>query len=88
MCFFAKHGILFYIPLGEDMKMRIKVKLQEVLDERGISQRQLALMVNMRPGTINALCRGTTDRIYISTLEQICKALNIHIHALIVMEDE
>ncbi|MCP1310155.1 helix-turn-helix domain-containing protein [Paenibacillus tyrfis] len=68
--------------------MRIKVRLQEILDERGISQRQLALIANMRPGTINALCRGTTDRIYISTLEEICAALNIHIHDLIVMEDE
>lgn len=37
--------------------MRIKVRLQEILDERGISQRQLALIANMRPGTINALCR-------------------------------
>lgn len=68
--------------------MRIKVRLQELLDDRNISQRQLALMVDMRPGTINALCRGTTDRIYISTLEQICKALDIHIHELIDMEDE
>ncbi|KIL40452.1 transcriptional regulator [Gordoniibacillus kamchatkensis] len=67
--------------------MKIKVRLQEILDERGISQRQLALMVNMRPGTINALCRGTTDRIYISTLEDICRALNIHIHELIDMEE-
>lgn len=68
--------------------MQIKIRLQELLDERSISQRQLAMMVNMRPGTINALCRGTTDRIYISTLEQICKALNVHIHELISMEDD
>ncbi|WP_019637123.1 helix-turn-helix domain-containing protein [Paenibacillus fonticola] len=67
--------------------MKIKIKLQQLLDERDISQRQFAIMVNMRPGTINALCRGTTDRIYISTLEQICLALNIHIHELIDMED-
>ncbi|WP_371822881.1 helix-turn-helix domain-containing protein [Cohnella sp. LGH] len=40
------------------------VRLQEILDEHDISQRQLATMVNMRPGTINALCRETTDRIY------------------------
>ncbi|RJE91286.1 XRE family transcriptional regulator [Paenibacillus sp. 1011MAR3C5] len=68
--------------------MQIKIRLQELLDERSISQRQLAMMVDMRPGTINALCRGTTDRIYISTLEQICKALNVHIHELIIMEDD
>ncbi|XID94109.1 helix-turn-helix domain-containing protein [Paenibacillaceae bacterium WGS1546] len=68
--------------------MKVRIRLQEILDERDISQRKLAAMVNMRPGTINALCRETTDRIYIATLEQICKALDIHIHELIVMDDE
>ncbi|MNJ38924.1 Helix-turn-helix domain protein [compost metagenome] len=68
--------------------MKIRIRLQEILDERNISQRQLSIKANMRPATINALCKETTDRIYISTLEQICKALNIHIHELIDMEDE
>ncbi|MEC0211276.1 helix-turn-helix domain-containing protein [Paenibacillus ehimensis] len=68
--------------------MKIRVRLQEILDERNMSQRQLSIKANMRPATINALCKGTTDRIYISTLEEICKALNVHIHELIVMEDE
>lgn len=86
-CFFINSWyIVLYRVLG-GLLMNIKIKLQQLLDERNISQRQFAIMVNMRPGTINALCRGTTDRIYISTLEQICIALNIHIHELIDMED-
>ncbi|MFC3771417.1 helix-turn-helix domain-containing protein [Paenibacillus sp. GCM10012303] len=68
--------------------MKIRLRLQEILDERNMSQRQLAVITNMRPGTINHLCRGTTDRIYLSTLEEICRALGIHIHQLIEQVDD
>lgn len=88
MCFIVNHEYSGSYTVGGKYAMKIKIRLQELLDERNISQRQLALMVDMRPGIINALCRGTTDRIYISTLEQICKALNVHIHELIDMEDK
>jgi putative transcriptional regulator len=64
--------------------MKIKIRLKEILDEMGISQRQLSLKMNIRPATINHLCSDSVDRIYIRTLEQICEALNITIDQLIV----
>ena len=67
--------------------MKIRLRLKEILIERNLSQRQLSLMAKLRPATINALCNGTTDRIYLSTLEEICKALDIHIHELIDQDD-
>ncbi|MDK8182622.1 helix-turn-helix transcriptional regulator [Paenibacillus sp. UMB4589-SE434] len=67
--------------------MKIKIRLQEILDEKGMSQRELARLMNLRPNTINHLCSDKVDRVYIRTLESICEALNIKIHELIV-EDE
>lgn len=68
--------------------MKIKIRLREILEEKGISQRQLSLLMNIRPATINHLCSDNVDRVYIRTLEQICEALNIDISELIVSEKE
>ncbi|WP_068773833.1 helix-turn-helix transcriptional regulator [Paenibacillus sp. FJAT-26967] len=68
--------------------MIIKIRLREILAERGISQRQFALSMNMRIATINHLCSDQVDRVYIRTLEQICEALQIDISELIVSQQE
>lgn len=68
--------------------MKIRIRLREILEERGISQRQFALSMNMRIATINHLCSNSVDRVYIRTLEQVCEALDIKIHELIVEEAE
>jgi putative transcriptional regulator len=66
--------------------MKIKIRLKELLEEQGISQRQLSLKMNIRPATISHLCSDSVDRVYLRTLEQLCEALNISIHELIVEE--
>lgn len=69
--------------------MKIRIRLREILAERGISQRQFALSMDMRIATINHLCSVSVDRVYIRTLEQICEALDITVDQLIVSaEDE
>jgi putative transcriptional regulator len=68
--------------------MVIKIRLREILAERGISQRQFALSMNMRIATINHLCSDSVDRVYIRTLEKICEALQIDISELIVSESD
>ncbi|MFB7817187.1 helix-turn-helix domain-containing protein [Paenibacillus chitinolyticus] len=68
--------------------MIIKIRLRKILAERGISQRQFALSMNMRLATINHLCSDNVDRVYIRTLEQICEALQIDISELIVSQQE
>jgi putative transcriptional regulator len=65
--------------------MAIKLRLQEILDERGMSQRQLAKQMNVRPNTINHLCSDKVNAIYLSNLELICKTLSIHISDLVVI---
>ncbi|MEK4043329.1 helix-turn-helix transcriptional regulator [Paenibacillus sp. FSL H8-0048] len=68
--------------------MKIKIRLKDILDQRGMSQRQLARQMNLRPSTINHLCSDSVDRVYIRTLEAICEALDISIHELIVEDAE
>lgn len=66
--------------------MKIKIRLREILEERNMSQRQLATLMNIRPNTINHLCSDNVDRVYIRTLEHICEALDIDINELIVSD--
>jgi putative transcriptional regulator len=66
--------------------MPIKIKLKEILKERGISQRELARLTGLRPNTISHLCSVQVDRVYLSTLEKVCKVLNIDIQELIEVE--
>ncbi|MFB0842918.1 helix-turn-helix domain-containing protein [Paenibacillus oleatilyticus] len=68
--------------------MKIHIRLREILAERGISQRQFALSMNMRIATINHLCSNSVDRVYIRTLEQICEALDITVDQLVVSVNE
>lgn len=68
--------------------MPIRLRLREILEERGISQRELARRMNIRPSTISHLCSDKVNAAYFDTLEQICKTLNISLHELLVLEDD
>ncbi len=63
--------------------MPIKVRLQEILDKKDMPQRELARLTGLRPSTINHLCSDRVDRVYLETLELICKKLEIRIDELI-----
>jgi putative transcriptional regulator len=66
--------------------MPISIKLKEILKERDLSQRELARMTGLRPNTISHLCSDNVDRVYLSTLETVCKVLDIDIQELIEVE--
>lgn len=68
--------------------MPIRLRLKEILKERGMSQRQLAELMNTRPNTISHLCSKGVNAVYFDTLENVCKTLDIDLHELIVMEDD
>ncbi|MEZ2719789.1 helix-turn-helix domain-containing protein, partial [Niallia circulans] len=48
--------------------------------------RELARMTGLRPNTISHLCSDNVDRVYLSTLETVCKVLDIDIQELIEVE--
>jgi putative transcriptional regulator len=68
--------------------MPVRLRLREILEERGISQRELARRMNIRSSTVSHLCSDKVNAAYFDTLEQICKTLEIPLHELIVLEDE
>lgn len=68
--------------------MPVRLRLREILAEKGITQRELARLINVRPNTISHLCSDKVNAAYFDTLEQLCKTLDIQLHELIVMEEE
>lgn len=61
--------------------MNITTLIDEVIKERGMSRRQLAIKAGVKPSTLqSAMERGD---MMVSTLEKIAKALNISVHGVL-----
>jgi putative transcriptional regulator len=59
------------------MTRKIKVKLRQILNERGLEQKQLAEMSGVSVRTISELCNNITKRYPKEALERIADALEI-----------
>lgn len=57
--------------------MKLYIRLQEILDERQITQKELANMTQLRTATISELCNNVRTTINRSQLELIAAALEI-----------
>jgi putative transcriptional regulator len=68
--------------------MKVRILLQDRLDERGLSQRKLHQRTGIRLQTINEYCRELTDRINIEHLALICTALNCCVSDILALYDE
>lgn len=66
--------------------MAIRLRLQEILDERGMSQRELAKKMNIRPNTVNHLCSNKVNAIYLDKIELLCNTLVIDISDLMIID--
>ncbi|SDM13762.1 MULTISPECIES: helix-turn-helix transcriptional regulator [Paenibacillus] len=68
---------------------RIRIRLNEVMVERGLTQTQLAEISNVRQAAISEMSRNIREQINIKTLIKIADALEIDdISELIVIEKE
>lgn len=67
------------------MSTTVRIRLKDILKERNMSQNQLALLSNLRPSTINNLCKPSVSGIYLSTIAVLCDVLQISISDLIGM---
>lgn len=80
-----------YNEAGEKERdpLRIHVRLKEVLKARGISQKQLAEMTNIRPAAISELANNLRTTINREHVERIAEVLGIErLDELIVFEHE
>lgn len=74
---------------GKIDRLRIYIKLKEVLHERKISQKELAKLTNIRPAAISELANNQRSTINKEHVEKIAEALHItDLSELIVFELE
>lgn len=57
--------------------LEVKFKLKEILEERNLTQKELAKTSNVREATISDIVRGTRTVINFKHLAAIAEALNI-----------
>ncbi len=62
---------------------RIKIKLAELIEERGISKNKLAHRAEMQRTQINQYCKNQVTRLDTAVLARICSALNCRIEDLL-----
>ena len=59
------------------MSYRVKLRVKELLEEEGITQKKLAEMAGVRESTISVIVRGTRTVINFEHLGKIATALEI-----------
>lgn len=61
----------------------IKIKLAELIEERGISKNKLSHRADMQRTQINQYCNGSITRLDTAVLARICKTLDCKIEDLL-----
>jgi putative transcriptional regulator len=59
------------------MAGQITIELQQLLDARGMSQRELSRISGVRQERISQICRGFVDQIGLDHIVKICDALQV-----------
>ena len=59
------------------MSYTIRIRLKELLDERGIKQKDLAEKTGIRESTISDICRGSRTVMNFEHIAKIAKVLKI-----------
>lgn len=60
-----------------ERKMVLKLRLKEVLETRGMTQKDLSDMTGLRPNTISEMVKNTRDTINRENVGIVAKALGI-----------
>lgn len=61
----------------------IKIKLNELLEDRGLSKNKLCHYAEMQRTQLNAYCKGTVTRLDTAVLARICTVLDCKIEDLL-----
>ncbi|WP_090638915.1 helix-turn-helix transcriptional regulator [Paenibacillus sp. UNC496MF] len=60
------------------MTKRVKVKIQETIQKRGISLRELSRIADVRHAALSELCNNKRENINFTHIEKIAEALDIN----------
>ena len=66
----------------------IKSKLNVMLAERDMTQKELAQRTSVRPPTISAIANNTIKEVPISVLDKMCRELNCNVGDLFEYVEE
>lgn len=59
--------------------MKVVITLDQLLNEKNMSQRKLSTLTGIRQPSINEMCRNITNRLSLENLARICEALECEI---------
>ena len=65
---------------------KVYLRLEELIDKKGISKTQLSYKAEISHTQINRFCRGEATRIDFTTLAKLCTVLDCEISDLIIYE--
>lgn len=68
--------------------MPVKVLLQEVRKSQGLSQNELARLIQMSPQNIQKIEQGNAKSLTFDALERLCQALGCQPGDLLIYEDK
>lgn len=68
--------------------MKINIKLDKMLSDKGISQHELSRLTGIRQPTINDMCQNKSKYLPLDNLAKICEALNCGITDIIELKEE
>lgn len=63
--------------MGEVPEMAARFRLAELLEERGMSQSELARQSGITFATVNAMARNRTDGVKLATLDRLARVLGV-----------
>lgn len=66
--------------------MKVIITLDQILQEKGMSQRELSRLTGIRQPSINEMCRNQTSRLPLENLAKICKILDVDIPDVLKLE--
>jgi len=67
---------------------RIEIRLQAILERKGISARNLAARTGIRHPTISAMCNNTIKHLPLNHIAIICEELDISVSDMLVLIHE
>lgn len=68
--------------------MQIYIKLNNLLEDRGISHRELSRMTGIRHPSISEMCNNQTRRLPLENLAKICEILDCEITDILELVKE
>lgn len=68
--------------------MKVVIKLQDILNEKDLSQHQLSKMTGIPQPAINLICKNKAVRLPLDRLAKICEVLECEISDILKLEKE